>query len=81
MTPNASAPDIILNGWFQAANDIRMPAAAGTQQRNAARSRHAGGVNAALCDGSVRFVTNGVSLAIWQAMGTMNGREATEVRD
>jgi prepilin-type processing-associated H-X9-DG protein len=81
LTPNASAPDIILNGWFQAANDPRMPAAAGTQQRNAARSRHVGGVNAALCDGSVRFFGNSVSLAIWSAMGTMNGREATESRD
>lgn len=78
LTPNASAPDIILNGWFQATNDGKMPAAVGTQQRNAARSRHPGGVNAAQCDGSVRFVGNTVSLAVWQAMGTMNGREALE---
>ncbi len=52
-----------------------MPAAAGAQQRNAARSRHTGGVNAARCDGSVGFVTNSVALAVWQAMGSMNGSE------
>jgi prepilin-type N-terminal cleavage/methylation domain-containing protein/prepilin-type processing-associated H-X9-DG protein len=42
----------------------------------AARSRHSGGVNLALCDGTVRFVTNSVNLATWQGLGTMNGQEA-----
>ncbi len=58
-----------------------MPAAAGTQQRNAARSRHTGGVNASLCDGSVRFVSNSVALLVWQAMGSMNGGETVEIPD
>jgi prepilin-type N-terminal cleavage/methylation domain-containing protein/prepilin-type processing-associated H-X9-DG protein len=40
-----------------------------------ARSRHANGVNALLCDGSVRFVTNSISLTTWRALGTMNGGE------
>ncbi len=75
LTPNTSSPDIISNGWFQATGDPMMPAAAGAQQRNAARSRHTGGVNAARCDGSVGFVTNSVALAVWQAMGSMNGSE------
>jgi len=34
-----------------------------------------GGVNLGLCDGSVRFVSNNVSLAIWRALGTRNGNE------
>jgi prepilin-type N-terminal cleavage/methylation domain-containing protein/prepilin-type processing-associated H-X9-DG protein len=75
LTPNSSSPDIILNGWFQNANDPLMPAAAGTPQFNAARSRHTGGVNAALCDGSVRFFRNAVPLQTWQSMGTMDGGE------
>jgi prepilin-type N-terminal cleavage/methylation domain-containing protein len=76
LTPNASAPDIILNGWFQTPNDSKMPAAVGTQQKNAARSRHPAGVNATLCDGSVRFVRDTIALSTWQAMGSMNGGEA-----
>ncbi len=40
-----------------------------------ARSRHTGGVNVALCDGSVRFVTNGILAATWQALSTTQGGE------
>ena len=38
-----------------------------------ASSAHTGGVNVLLCDGSVRSVTNSVSVATWRAMGTRNG--------
>jgi prepilin-type N-terminal cleavage/methylation domain-containing protein/prepilin-type processing-associated H-X9-DG protein len=76
-TPNSSAPDVIANGWFQDTNDPLMPVVAGAygKQQNAARSRHVGGVNAAFCDGSVAFFTDGVALNVWQALGTMNGEE------
>ncbi|MDY3552130.1 DUF1559 domain-containing protein [Gemmata sp. JC717] len=37
---------------------------------NYARSKHTGGVNVALGDASVRFVTNGVNRFSWQALGT-----------
>jgi prepilin-type processing-associated H-X9-DG protein len=40
-----------------------------------ARSYHPTGVNGLMMDGSVRFVSNGVSLANWQAMGTRAGGE------
>jgi prepilin-type N-terminal cleavage/methylation domain-containing protein/prepilin-type processing-associated H-X9-DG protein len=40
-----------------------------------ARSRHTGGVNAAFCDGSVRFVSNSVSLITWRSLGTSMGGE------
>jgi prepilin-type N-terminal cleavage/methylation domain-containing protein/prepilin-type processing-associated H-X9-DG protein len=43
----------------------------------AARSRHAGGVNVTLGDGSVRFVTNGVDLATWRAVSTRDVGETT----
>lgn len=76
LTPNASAPDIVLNGWFQDTGDPKMPAAAGTDQYNAARSRHPGGVQVARCDGSVGFTTDSVNMLVWQAMGTMNGGES-----
>jgi prepilin-type N-terminal cleavage/methylation domain-containing protein/prepilin-type processing-associated H-X9-DG protein len=38
-------------------------------------SRHPGGVNLLLGDGSVRFVKQTIDLATWRALGTKNGRE------
>ena len=37
-----------------------------------ANSNHAQGVNVLLCDGSVRFVPNSVSLFAWRALGSRN---------
>lgn len=42
----------------------------------AARSRHPGGVNVTMCDGSGRFVTNNVNLATWVAASSMGAGEA-----
>jgi len=39
------------------------------------RSRHEGGVNVLLGDGSVKFVRNSVDLMVWQALNTRNGQE------
>jgi len=41
----------------------------------AARSRHGGGVNVLLGDGSVRLVADGVNPSVWQALGTRAGGE------
>jgi len=43
--------------------------------RMTARSNHASGVHLLFCDGSVRFVANGIAFAAWQAMGTREGGE------
>lgn len=40
-----------------------------------ATSEHSGGVNVCMCDGSVRFVTDGVEPDIWTAAGTRAGAE------
>ncbi len=45
----------------------------------AARSAHPQGVNAAMADGSVRFVANDIELSVWQAMGTRAGGETYDV--
>lgn len=45
----------------------------------AARSDHPGGVNASLCDGSVRFVTDSVDKTIWQAAATRAGGESEKL--
>lgn len=39
------------------------------------RSFHTGGVNMALCDGSVRFIRNTVNPATYKALGSRNGGE------
>ena len=38
-------------------------------------SRHTGGVQMLLCDGSVRFVTENINLGTWRAIGTRDGGE------
>ena len=40
-----------------------------------ARSNHTGGVNVLLGDGSVKFVTNGVSSVTWRSLSTRSGGE------
>jgi prepilin-type N-terminal cleavage/methylation domain-containing protein/prepilin-type processing-associated H-X9-DG protein len=40
-----------------------------------ASSAHTGGVNLLLCDGSVRFARDSVSLVTWRAVGTRDGGE------
>jgi prepilin-type processing-associated H-X9-DG protein len=77
LTPNTSAPDVIESGWFQRTGDPAMPAVAGARnaQVAAARSRHPGGVNALLCDASVQFMSNDISLDAWKALGSMKGEE------
>jgi hypothetical protein len=40
-----------------------------------ARSNHPGGVNLLCGDGSGRFVTNGIGLRVWRALGTRSGNE------
>jgi len=75
-TPNSSAADVV--NWAIPNNDPLMPVNTAGSEYSAARSRHTGGVNVAMCDGSVRFIENSIPLAIWQALGTMNGGEAVE---
>jgi prepilin-type processing-associated H-X9-DG protein len=43
-----------------------------------ARSNHPGGVNALMADGSVRFVSETISQAVWRGLGTRNGRELVD---
>ncbi len=44
----------------------------------AARSRHGGGVNLLLADGSTRFIEDGIDPPLWRALATRNGNEIVE---
>jgi prepilin-type N-terminal cleavage/methylation domain-containing protein len=44
----------------------------------AARSFHDGGVHVLAMDGTVRFVTDGIDLRLWRALGTRAGSEPAE---
>lgn len=63
-TPNSSTPDCM--GIDFDFSDLGW---------RAARSRHPGGVNMALADGSVRFVGNNITLTTWRALATRIGNE------
>ena len=58
-TPNADAPDCSRSG-------------AGAFK---AASRHPGGVQSVFLDGSTRFISDGIGLAVWQAAATRSGSE------
>jgi prepilin-type N-terminal cleavage/methylation domain-containing protein/prepilin-type processing-associated H-X9-DG protein len=84
--PNSPLVDYIANGKGvtgcvppaqNAMNSPCMAIVGGVPNFNvfAARSRHDGGVNVLLCDGSGRFVSNSISWATWQALGTSQGNE------
>jgi prepilin-type processing-associated H-X9-DG protein len=45
-------------------------------EKTAARSHHSGGVNAAMADGAVRFVSNNVNFVVWRQLGTRAGNES-----
>ncbi len=63
LRPNSSRPDCIIHFSF-------------SPGWVAARSRHTGGVNVALGDGSVRLVSHSIDLPVWRALSTRNGGEA-----
>lgn len=74
-SPNSSVADVIPNGWYEKNGDPLMPATPGAfeAQKNAARSRHSGGINAFHCDASVAFYSDDIAPNAWKALGTMDG--------
>jgi prepilin-type processing-associated H-X9-DG protein len=85
LRPNDSNPDIVTHSYCNT-NAPNPPANCGgttvsvsgtnyAVRQFGARSRHAGGVNVALCDGSCRFVSNSTDPLTWQKLGTSQGGE------
>jgi prepilin-type N-terminal cleavage/methylation domain-containing protein/prepilin-type processing-associated H-X9-DG protein len=84
-TPNTPIPDTIYVPWCTATTNqpsMNLPCipglSSGQTDNAAARSRHAGGVQVGLCDGSVHFVGDSIGLNVWQALGSIAGGEIIE---
>jgi len=79
LAPNSSSPDLMqsqsyCNYPFQG-NPPCAAAPSIVAITNAARSRHPGGVNVGLADGSVRYVKDSINLLSWRALCTTRGNE------
>lgn len=77
-TPNSTSPDV----FFPAGRcfnrpELNLPCTIASKEEStaAARSRHPGGVHVLMGDGSVQFVNESISLAVWRALGTIAGGE------
>ncbi len=72
VTPNSSAVDLIWNNWCYSLPNLNLPCSENLDESAAARSRHPGGVNVTLGDGSVRFIQDFVNWSTYQALGTIS---------
>ncbi len=88
IAPNSPLPDSMGNGGCPTDGVINIPCSQGSTNPNkdpkgnnemivylGARSKHPGGVNASMCDGSVRFFKSTINLQTWQASSTTMGGE------
>jgi prepilin-type processing-associated H-X9-DG protein len=69
-TPNSTSLDCISVLHDSQGNNLAL-----SMGWKEARSRHAGGANVLLGDGSVRFIKSTVNVVSWQAVGTRRGGE------
>ena len=91
LTPNSSAPDRPIGPCPQDVGDQSYGAPCVSLGANAwwtpsgqgayagARSRHPGGVAAAMVDGSLHFFSNSIDLTTWRSMATRDGGDPVAV--
>lgn len=86
LPPNSSQPDVYQSEvWCDHLATIASnppcvgPHTPSQPMTNAARSRHLGGVQTALCDGSVRYITDNIELQTWRDLSTAHGGEVVVV--
>ncbi|MCX7414594.1 MAG: DUF1559 domain-containing protein [Planctomycetia bacterium] len=79
--PNSPIPDMLLGSGY--CDPAKAPclgnATCWSGLVYAARSFHAGGVNATLADGAVRFFTDQIDANVWIALASINGSEPVSV--
>lgn len=87
--PNSTERDFLYPLWCTGKLNLpsqNLPCHTGTastgsenNNRAASRSRHPGGVQVGMADGSARFVPDSIDLIVWQAMGSIKGGEVVEI--
>jgi prepilin-type N-terminal cleavage/methylation domain-containing protein/prepilin-type processing-associated H-X9-DG protein len=86
IAPNSSEQDVLTGGICVIPPTENNPPCTTTSTNDRARfigvrSFHTGGVNASMCDGSVRFVRDSIDIATWRALSTTLGGEAVSQLD
>jgi len=80
--PNSPIPDCLYaGGQCNPNNPLNPPclvATASTPTMMASRSRHSGGVQSTMCDGSTRFISNNIALGVWRALCSSQGGDAID---
>ena len=77
-TPNSNLPDVFYPNQCLdlPAQNLPCTTSSNPSERHcASRSRHPGGVQVALGDGSVHFMSENIDLGMWRALGTTGGGE------
>ena len=79
LPPNAAGPDAIYTQVYCVNRpELNLPCVVSSSSYPilfGARSRHAGGVQVGMGDGSVRFIPNTININIWRALSTTRGSE------
>jgi prepilin-type N-terminal cleavage/methylation domain-containing protein/prepilin-type processing-associated H-X9-DG protein len=78
LIPNSVQNDLMQSASYCQSKYLGNPpcaAAPGNAYVHASRSRHPGGVNTLMGDGSVRFIKNTINLMTWQGLSTTKGGE------
>ena len=83
--PNSPLPDVMSQNCNTPApgNSLNPPCVVGTgvqaglanPTRHGARSRHPGGVNVGMSDGSIKFIKNSTNIQVWRALSSSRGGE------
>ena len=77
--PNSTSPDLLQSQSYCNYPAQGNPPCAGAPSilaiTSAARSRHAGGVNVGMADGSVRYIKDTINFMSWRALSTSRGNE------
>ncbi|MEW4451703.1 DUF1559 domain-containing protein [Bremerella sp. JC817] len=84
--PNTTSPDALNSGFCKSNPTRGMPCQGYTAIADASnplifssRSQHPGGVQVAMCDGSVRFMPETIDITVWRGLSTMQNGEVITV--